>query len=90
MHQESIRDDTPREPWVKGQYIVWFVKDNKFDTDKIKEICDNCSCVLADCHLPERGVVTFDEAKADEVMEKLYGWPEYIRSVSRNHYLHLC
>jgi len=84
MHQE------PREPYAKGQYIVWFVKDKEIDADLAQEICDNCGVTMAGIHLPERCVVLFDEANADEVMEKLYAWPEYIRSVSRNHYLRLC
>ncbi len=80
----------PREPYAKGQYIVWFVKDKEIDADLMQEICDNCGVKLDRMHAPERCVVLFDEAQADEVMEKLYAWPEYIRSVSRNHYLHLC
>ncbi len=65
------------------------MKDKQIDADTIREICDNCGVTLADIHLPERGVVLFDEAKAEEVQEKLWGWPEYIRNVTRNHYLYL-
>lgn len=78
-----------REPWAKGQFIIWFVKDKEIDADTISDICDNCGCKLADIHLPERGVVLFDEAQADEIQEKLFGWPEYIRNVTRNHYMYL-
>lgn len=76
--------------YAEGQYIVWFVNDKEIDADLVREICDNCGVTLARMHAPERCIVLFDEAKADEVMEKLYAWPEYIRSVSRNHYLRLC
>ncbi|MFY4731155.1 hypothetical protein [Nitrospira sp. BLG_2] len=82
-------NEGPREPYAKGQYIVWFVKGAEFDVDKIKEVLDNCGVTLDRMHAPERCVVKFDEAESNEVMNKLYGWPEYIRSVSRNHYLYL-
>ena len=79
-----------RKPYADGQYIVWFVKDKDVDADLAQEICDNCGVTVANMKLPERCVVLFDESKAEEVMEKLYAWPEYIRSVSRNHFLCLC
>lgn len=82
-------NEGPREPYAKGQFIVWFVKEKANDVDTLKEVLDNCGVKLDRMHAPERCVVLFDEEKADEVMEKLYAWPEYIRSVSRNHYLYI-
>ena len=78
-----------REPYVKGQFIVWLTKDKEHSKDQIQEICDNCDVKLLSYHGPERCCVGFDEEKANEVMEKLYAWPEYIRNVSRNHYVYL-
>jgi hypothetical protein len=80
----------PREPYKKGQLIVWFVKDKEITEDQIKEICDNCGVTLDQFHPPERCTVNFDEKDVDVVTEKLYAWSEYIRSVTRNHYLYLC
>jgi len=88
MHQYTVREG-PREPYAKGQYIVWFVKDKEIPEDKIKEICDNCGVTLADFHPPERCVVLFDETDASGVMNKLFQQTEYVRNVTRNHYMYL-
>jgi hypothetical protein len=78
----------PREPYVKGQLIVWFVKDKEIDKNTIQEICDNCGVEMIDFH-NDRCRVKFDEKDVDAVMEKLYGWPEYIKNTSRNYYVYL-
>lgn len=81
--------DKPREPYAKGQLIVWF-KSKEITEEKAKEIAESSGSTLLKFHGPKRCVVGFDEAQVDDVIEKLWGQTEFVRNVSRNHYLYLC
>ncbi len=69
-----------KEPDGKGKLMVWLAKE--VEKDQFQEICDNCDVKLLDFNT-EKCIIGFEEEKAKAVIEKLYGWPEFILKVTR-------